>query len=49
MLQKYPNDTYLQFDPAGLLYILVKKGDDADAEQELRLLCLRIMHSEIYK
>ena len=45
MLQKYPNDTHLQFSLAGLLYTLVKKWDDIDAEQELRLLCYRILHS----
>ncbi len=47
MLQKYPNDTYLQFSLAGLLYKLVKKCDDVDAEQELRLLCYRILHSNL--
>lgn len=45
MLQKYPNDTHLQFSLASLLYKLVKKCDDVDAEQELRLLCYRILHS----
>ena len=47
MLQKYPNDTYLQFSLAGLLYKLVKKWDDIEAEQELRLLCYRILHSNL--
>ncbi len=47
MLQKYPNDTYLQFSLANLLYKLVKKFDDVDAEQELRLLCYRILHSNL--
>lgn len=47
MLQKYPNDTYLQFSLANLLYKLVKKFDDVDAEQELRLLCYRILHSSL--
>lgn len=46
MLQKYPNDTYLQFSLANLLYYkLVKKCDDVDAEQEVRLLCYKILHS----
>lgn len=47
MLQKYPNDTYLQFSLAGLLYKLVKNWDDIEAEQELRLLCYRILHSNL--
>ena len=47
MLQKYPNDTYLQFSLAGLVYKLVKKCDDVDAEQELSLLCNRILHSNL--
>ena len=47
MIQKYPNDTYLQFSLANHLYTLVKKQGDADAEQELRLLCYRILHSSL--
>lgn len=47
MLQKYPNDTYLQFSLANLLYKLVKKYDDVEAEQEIRLLCCRILHSNL--
>lgn len=47
MLQKYPNDTYLQFSLASLLYNFVKKRDDVDAEQEVRLLCYRILHSNL--
>lgn len=48
MLQKYPNDTRLQFSLANLLYYkFVKKCDDVDAEQELRLLCYRILHSNL--
>lgn len=48
MLQKYPNDTYLQFSLANLLYYkLVKKYDDVEAEQEIRLLCYRILHSNL--
>ena len=40
MLQKYPNDTYLQFSLANLLYYkYVKELNDIDAEQEIRLLC----------
>lgn len=46
MLQNYPNDTYLQFSLANLLYYkFVKKRDDDVAEQELRLLCHRILQS----
>lgn len=47
MLQKYPNDVYLQFGLANLLYKFVKKWDDVDAEQEIRLLCYRILHSNL--
>ena len=47
MLRKYPNETRLQFSLANLLYMLVKKQDDADAEQELRLYCNRILHSNL--
>ena len=47
ILQKYPNDTRLQFSLAGLLYKRVKKQADKDAEQELRLLCNRILHSDL--
>ena len=46
MLQNYPNDTYLQFSLANLLYYNVKKWDDDVAEQELRLLCYRILQSK---
>lgn len=48
MLQKYPNDTHLQFSLAGLLYTLVKKWDDIDAEQELRLLCFGLLWKRDY-
>lgn len=47
MLQKYPNDTRLQFSLASLLYKLIRKRDNTDAEQELRLLCYRILHSNL--
>ena len=47
MLQKYPNDTYLQFSLANHLYKSVKDLDDVDAEQEIRLLCYRILHSNL--
>lgn len=47
MLQNYPNDVYLQFGLANLLYKFVKKWDDVDAEQEIRLLCYRILHSNL--
>ena len=47
MLQKYPNDTILQFSLANLLYGLVKRQNNADAEQEIRLLCHRILHSNL--
>ena len=48
MLQKYPNDTYLQFSLANLLYCkYVKELNDIDAEQEIRLLCYRILHSNL--
>lgn len=45
MLQQYPNDTILQFSLANLLYGLVKWQNNADAEQEIRLLCNKILHS----
>lgn len=47
MLQQYPNDTYLQLSLANHLYKLVRKRNDADAEQEIRLLCYRILHSHL--
>ncbi len=47
ILQQYPNDTILQFSLANLLYGLVKKQNDACAEQEVRLLCNRILHSNL--
>ena len=47
MLQQYPNDTILQFGLANLLYGLVKKQSDTDTEQEIRLLCNRILHSNL--
>lgn len=47
MLQNYPNDVYLQFGLANLLYKFVKKWNDVDAEQEIRLLCYRILHSNL--
>lgn len=47
ILQQYPNDTYLQFSLANLLYGLVKKQNDTDTEQEIRLLCNRILHSNL--
>ena len=45
MLREYPNDTYLQFGLANLLYGQIKKKDESDVEQEIRLLCNRILHS----
>ena len=46
MLKQYPNDTYLQFSLANLLYYTyIKKKNDAEAEQEVQLLCHRILHS----
>lgn len=45
MLQKYPNDAYVQFALANHLYRLVRKQGDAAAEQEIRTLCYRILHS----
>lgn len=47
ILQKYPNDTRLQFSLASLLFKLAKKQDNTDVEQELRLLCYRILHSNL--
>ena len=42
---RYPNDTILQFGLANLLYGLIKKQKNADAEQEIHFLCNRILHS----
>lgn len=47
MLRKYPNDTRLQFGLANLLYKVVRKQDDVEVEQELRLYCNRILHSNL--
>lgn len=47
MLRQYPNDTYLQFGLANLLYGLVKKKDDSEIEQEIHMLCHRILHSNL--
>lgn len=47
MLTQYPNDTYLQFGLANLLYGLVKKKDDFEIEQEIHMLCHRILNSNL--
>lgn len=47
MLQKYPNDTILQFGLANLLYGSIKNTDDIEVEQEINLLCHKIMHSNL--
>ena len=47
MLQQFPNDTILQFSLANLLYGLIKKQNDSNTEQEVRLLCNRILHSNL--
>ena len=47
MLKQYPNDTYLQFGLANLLYSLVKKKNDSEIEQEVHILCHRILHSNL--
>ncbi len=47
MLQQYPNDTILQFGLANLLYGLMRKQNGTDTEQEIRLLCNRILHSNL--
>ena len=47
ILKRYPNDTRLQYSLASLLYKLIKKQDDTDVEEELRLLCYRILHSNL--
>lgn len=45
MLQQYPDDIYIQFSLANLLYKKIKKKNDLITEQEIRLLCSRILHS----
>ena len=46
MLHTYPNDVYIQFSLANLLYAVFKKNDDKDTENEIYLLCNRIMQSD---
>lgn len=47
MLQQYPNDTILQFGLANLLYGLIKKSDNIEVEQEINMLCHKILHSNL--
>ena len=37
----------MQFSLANHLYKIVKEREDADTEKELRLLCYRILHSDL--
>lgn len=46
MLQKYPNDTKLQFGLAGILYGVWKKKHDREIEKELNSLCHRVLNSD---
>ena len=46
MLEKYPNDVYLQFSLANILYGISKKNNDTEIEKEINLLCHRILKSD---
>lgn len=46
MLEKYPNDVYLQFSLANILYGIFKKNNDTEIEKEINVLCHRILQSD---
>ena len=46
MLQKYPNDTKLQFGLAGILFGIWKKEHNLEMEKELNLLCHQVLNSD---
>lgn len=46
MLEKYPNNVYLQFSLANILYGILKKNSDIEVEKEINLLCHRILQSD---
>lgn len=46
ILDKYPNDTKLQFGLAGVLYGIWKREHSSDIERELYFLCHRILNSD---
>ena len=46
MLEKYPNDVYLQFSLAKILYGISKKNNDTEIEKEINILCHRILQSD---
>ncbi len=46
MLQTYPNDSYLQFNLAGMLYAKLQEQQDTEVEAELLRLCHAIRESD---
>lgn len=48
MLKEFPNDTYIQFSLANLIfYQHVRKKKDVEAERELKRLCNRVIQSNL--